>query len=110
MDTDSDTIKRLTIFDMSGFFQFVKSNNILVFIIAAVLSSYFNEFATGLNNYIVMPLLGGLFDVKELEKKKMHIGNAEMEVGKMILLIIKCLLIVIIVLLSYELFLHSIKS
>ena len=99
--SSEDDVRNLTIYGASGLLKFIKKNNIMMFVIAALLSSYFNELTSAVNNYILYPIIGKFIHPKKLEAKVTTIFGIKIEYGKLSLVLIKVLSMFFIIYLVY---------
>lgn len=81
-ETSDDDIKNLVIYGTSGLFKFIKDNNIIVFLLAAIISSNINELITNIHTNIIYPISDRFVNHKKLEKRKINIFGIDIEIGK----------------------------
>lgn len=101
MSSEEEQIQKLTIYGTSGFFKFIKDNNILVFIIAAILSTCFNEFVMLINNELIHPIIENIIG-EDLETKQVTIFGIKLNLGKFIASISKLTIIFLFVYIFYK--------
>jgi len=93
----------MELIDTSGFKQFLVENNIIVTVIATIVSSCVTELSESLVNDLILPILNrdsdgdGEADLKNLEEYIVVTNGIKFKLGKFLLVIIKFVIILFIV-------------
>ncbi len=103
-EPSDDDIRNLTIYGTSGLFKFIKDNNIIVFLLAAILSTNINELIGSLHSNVVYPVTDKIFNHKKMENRKINIGGVIFEYGKSVNTLIKIIFSFIMIYLIYLLY------
>tara|TARA_B100001248_G_scaffold259455_1_gene245519 strand:- start:147 stop:464 length:318 start_codon:yes stop_codon:yes gene_type:complete len=93
----------MDLIDTTGFKKFLVENNIIVTVIATIVSSCVTELSESLVNDLILPILNrdsdgdGEADLKNLEEYVIFTNGIKFKLGKFILVIIKFIIILFIV-------------
>ena len=92
------------------FFTFLKNKNIEGLIVGSILSSRIDTISEDLLNYIILPILSidrdndGKADITVLEKMNINIYGITFEIGKFLISLIKFIIILLLLFISFKLF------
>lgn len=89
----------MEIIDSSGFVQFLKDNNILVTVVATIISSCVTELSESMVNDLILPIINrdsdgdGEADIKDLATYEYKVKGIKFKVGKFLMIAIKFMII-----------------
>ena len=93
----------MEIFDTKGFKEFLVENNIMVTVIATIVSSCVTELSESLVSDLILPILNrdgdgdGKADIQNLEDYELNTNGIKFKIGKFVLVVIKASIILFII-------------